>query len=90
MKLKGFHNIPICAVFSACEQPDLRQILQTYQDEYRHVRPFTTGNDLRALGLPPSPRYNEILSTLKQAWLDGQVQSEEEEKDLLHRLLEQE
>ena len=89
-KLEGFHNIPICAVYSACEQPNLRQILQIYQDEYRHVRPFTTGNDLRALGLPPSPRYNVILGSLKQAWLDGQIQSEAEEKDLLHRLLEQE
>lgn len=88
LELKGFHDIPICAVFSACEQPDLRKILQIYQKEYRHVRPFTTGNDLRALGLPPSPRYNEILSALKQAWLDGQVQSEMEEKDLLNRLLE--
>jgi tRNA nucleotidyltransferase/poly(A) polymerase len=89
-KLKGFHDIPVGAVSSACDQPDLRQILQIYQDEYRHVRPFTTGNDLRGLGLPPSPRYNEILSALKQAWLDGQVQTEEEERALLHRLLEEE
>jgi tRNA nucleotidyltransferase (CCA-adding enzyme) len=88
--LEGFHTIPIGAVFYACEQPELRQILKIYQDEYKHVRPLTTGGDLRALGMPPSPRYQVILSTLKNAWLDDQIHSEEEEKDLLHRLLQQE
>jgi len=89
-KLEGFHAIPIRSVFATCENPDLRQILQIYQDEYRHVRPFTTGKDLQALGLPPSPRYAAILSALKQAWLDGQVKSEVEEKVLLQKLLEKE
>ncbi len=89
-KLEGFHAISIGAVFSACEQPELRQILKIYQDGYRHVRPVITGGDLRALGMPPSPRYQVILSALKNAWLDGEIHSEEEEKDLLHRLLQQE
>ena len=77
------------AVFSACKQAESRQILGLYEHEYRHVRPFTTGNDLRALGLPPSPRYEVILSSLKNAWLDGNIQSEGEEKVLLQKLLEQ-
>lgn len=89
-KLEGFHAIPIRSVLATCEKPDLRQILQIYQDEYRHVRPFTTGKDLQALGLPPSPRYAAILNALKQAWLDGQVKSEVEEKVLLQKLLEKE
>ncbi len=88
-KLEGFHVIPIRAVLSTCTQPDLCQILKIYQDEYRHIRPFTTGADLRTLGLPPSPRYEIILSTLKNAWLDGKIQSEGEEKVLLQSLLEQ-
>jgi tRNA nucleotidyltransferase (CCA-adding enzyme) len=89
-KLEGFHAVSIRSVLATCENPDLRQILQIYQDEYRHVRPFTTGKDLQALGLPPSPRYAAILSALKQAWLDGQVKSEVEEKVLLQKLLEKE
>ena len=88
-QLGSFHVIPIRAVYAAHDQAGLRQILQTYEDTYRHVRPFTTGNDLRALGLPPSPRYEVILSALKNAWLDGKVQSETEEKQLLQNLLEQ-
>lgn len=89
-KLEGFHAVPIRSILATCENSDLRQILQIYQDEYRHVQPFTTGKDLQALGLPPSPRYAAILSALKQAWLDGQVKSEVEEKVLLQKLLEKE
>ena len=88
-QLENFHVTPIQAVYWACEQPELRQILQIFEDSYKHVRPFTTGNDLRALGLAPSPRYDVILSALKRAWLDGQIQSEAQEKDLLKSLLEQ-
>ncbi len=88
-QLETFHAIPMRAVHSACKQAESRQILELYEHEYRHVRPFTTGNDLRALGLPPSPQYEVILSSLKNAWLDGEIQSEGEEKVLLQKLLEQ-
>lgn len=88
-QLENYHTIPMRAVFSACKQAESRQILELYEHEYRHVRPFTTGNDLRALGLPPSPQYEVILSSLKNAWLDGEIQSEGEEKVLLQKLLEQ-
>ena len=88
--LESFHSIPMRAILASCENADFRQILHIYNEKYRHVRPITTGNDLRALGLPPSPRYEVILTALKQAWLDGQIESEREERDLLQRLLEQE
>ena len=88
-QLENYHTIPMRAVFSVCKQAESRQILELYEHEYRHVRPFTTGNDLRALGLPPSPQYEVILSSLKNAWLDGEIQSEGEEKVLLQKLLEQ-
>ncbi len=89
-KLGGFQKTPIRAVYAVCEQAELRQILDVYQEKYRHVRPFTTGAELRQLGLQPSPRFEVILTALKQAWLDGQVQSEAEEKTLLKELLKQE
>jgi len=87
--LEDFHNVPIRAVLSACEEPALRQILQAYRGSYQHLRPFTTGKDLRAFGLPPSPRYETILEALKNAWLDQEIQSEAEEKILLKKLLEE-
>ena len=87
--LEHFHPIPRCSVFAACDQEEQRQVLQTYEEVYRKVRPFTTGDDLRAFGLPPSPRYDIILSDLKRAWLDGELKSEDEEKAFLRQLLDQ-
>ena len=87
--LEHFHPIPRRSVFAACDQEELRQVLQTYEEVYRKVRPFTTGDDLRAFGLPPSPRYDIILSDLKRAWLDGELKSEDEEKAFLRQLLDQ-
>jgi hypothetical protein len=61
--------------------------LLSYISLWRHVRPTTTGNDLKAQGLPPGPRFGEILLRLRSAWLDGEVVNSAEEKELLARLL---
>jgi tRNA nucleotidyltransferase (CCA-adding enzyme) len=51
------------------------------------IKPKTNGDDLKERGLPPGPRYKRILSSLRQAWLDGAVRNESEEMDLLKKLL---
>ena len=61
--------------------------LTTYLTTWRRVKPHTTGDDLKSLGLPPGPKYKEILSRLRASWLDGEVSNEEEEKKLLEVLL---
>jgi tRNA nucleotidyltransferase (CCA-adding enzyme) len=65
----------------------LREQLWKYASQWSAVQPETTGDDLRKAGLRPSPIYGEILSTLRNAWLDGEVDAVEEEKALLDRLL---
>lgn len=52
-----------------------------------HVRPFSTGHDLKALGLPPGRHYKRILEDLRDARLEGQIKSEEEEAMLRERLV---
>ncbi len=56
--------------------------------DWRWVKPVTTGNDLRALGLPPGPAYGRILDRLRKAWLDDEVKSYAEEQALLQKLIE--
>ncbi len=82
---------PLASVYAlalVAEEGNLQDRLQRYAAKWRHVRPHTTGHDLRALGVPPGPRYKQILQTLRAAWLDGEVGSPEEEKALLQRLVE--
>jgi tRNA nucleotidyltransferase (CCA-adding enzyme) len=59
-----------------------------YYEEWRHIKTIITGDDLRALGLKPSPRYATLLDQLLAARLDGLVADEAEERALLQQLLE--
>jgi tRNA nucleotidyltransferase (CCA-adding enzyme) len=63
--------------------------LNDYLEKWRHTKPRTTGHDLKQLGLPPGPNYQNILRTLRSAWLDGEIDSENEETALLEHLLSQ-
>ena len=61
--------------------------LSEYLSKWQHVKPLTTGDDLKARGLAPGPRYGEILRHIRAAWLDGEVKSEEAESQLLAKIL---
>lgn len=83
-------HIPALTIFAHslhADNPKAKDNLRAYLDEWRHVKPLTDGHALRAQGLPPGPRYREILDALRDAWLDGEVASAEDEQALLERLL---
>jgi tRNA nucleotidyltransferase (CCA-adding enzyme) len=46
-----------------------------------------SGDDLRSLGLSPSPKYKEVFSLVLNAKLNGRVKNKEEELSLIKRLL---
>jgi tRNA nucleotidyltransferase/poly(A) polymerase len=75
---------------SSSEDENQLQPLRDYLDTYQRVKAHTTGEDLKARGLTPSPRYDTILKELKAAWLDGKINTYEEEISLLERLIEAE
>ncbi|MDP1716096.1 MAG: hypothetical protein Q8L41_15255 [Anaerolineales bacterium] len=61
--------------------------LLDYLSIWRHIKPHITGDDLIARGLQPGPRFGEILSQLRAAWLDGVVKDKDQENELLNTLL---
>ncbi len=67
----------------------LRRQLTRYEEDWRLRRPALTGRDLRRLGLPPGPRYRELLERLQIARWNGEVTSVDEERALLERLVEE-
>ena len=48
----------------------------TYKDTFR---PFTTGADLKKMGIQEGPVYKEILEKLKDAKVDMNLKTKEEE-----------
>ena len=54
-----------------------RQALQ-WPLERLNPAPLLTGDDLRELGIPAGPMYREILQSLRDRQLDGQLKSRDE------------
>ncbi len=79
----------VYAIFLGCTDASIRDSLHAYVTEWRHLRPQTSGHDLRERGLPPGPAYKQILARLRAAWLDGHIASVAEEQALLETLLDE-
>jgi len=88
--VERFDKFPLQAIYAtsvAARRGKPRQALEKYLMEWRHIKPKTTGNDLKKLGLEPGPKYLAILRKLRDAWLDGEVKNASEEKNLLKKIL---
>ncbi|MGD8753721.1 MAG: CBS domain-containing protein, partial [Anaerolineales bacterium] len=84
------NDLPITSVYSlylASSDSKLKNIFQLFTNQWRHMTPHTTGHELREMGLPPGPNYRLILIHLRNAWIDGEVKTVEQEKNLLNTLL---
>jgi tRNA nucleotidyltransferase (CCA-adding enzyme) len=75
------------AVYQVLPEEEIRNKISKYLLEWRYVEPRTTGHDLKKRGIPPGPRYAEILRRLRAAWLDGEVRTAEEELIMLDELI---
>jgi len=86
--LEGYSIKALEVLSMAVEDIETRNILTRYLVEWWHLKPKTTGHDLKKYGIPPGPKYTEILRRLRAAWLDGEVKTDAEEKALLKNLIE--
>jgi tRNA nucleotidyltransferase (CCA-adding enzyme) len=67
----------VLSVLSDSER--LRSRLALYEKRLSHVAPSLDGNDLKAMGVPPGPVYRVILERIRDALLDGQIATPEDE-----------
>jgi len=86
-RLEDLPEFSVYAV-SLSAKGNTKRALQDYLEKWRQIKPKTTGHDLKELGLPPGPKYQNILRELRNAWLDGHIKSAQEETELLKKLLQ--
>jgi tRNA nucleotidyltransferase (CCA-adding enzyme) len=86
---RAFTHTPDAALEMATRigSPALRRNAALYLLQWRYVRPATTGDTLRSMGVPPGPRYKQILDRLRAAWLDGELNTDDDEARLLETML---
>jgi tRNA nucleotidyltransferase (CCA-adding enzyme) len=70
-----------------CSDETLHAHLNEYLTRLQTRKPTTTGDDLKTLGLPPGPRYGEILTRLHRAYLDGEINNADQERILLSEII---
>jgi tRNA nucleotidyltransferase (CCA-adding enzyme) len=85
-------NVPLLAVCALNLQStsthwSVSESVSNYLSNWRHIKTKTTGHDLKKRGLPPGPAYQSILRRLREAWLDGEVKTAQEERALLESLI---
>jgi tRNA nucleotidyltransferase (CCA-adding enzyme) len=70
----------------AADDPRICERIDLFRTRLRQISPELTGRDLARLGIPPGPRYREILAQLQNARLDGTVSNRTQEEELVQRL----
>jgi tRNA nucleotidyltransferase (CCA-adding enzyme) len=67
----------------------VRARLWRYETELRHIQPMVDGTYLKELGLKPSPLFSKLLTAVRDARLNGEIHTMEEEKALIARMLQE-
>lgn len=80
----------LALMWLATDSSQVRQLLEHYAREWRHIQPELNGDDLRQLGFKPGPIFRDILSSLKEARIDGDATTREEEIALVRGTFEPE
>jgi tRNA nucleotidyltransferase (CCA-adding enzyme) len=85
-----FHGLPLDVLLylaARARREEVRRFVSHYVTHLRQVRSTLDGDGLAALGLEPGPRFRDILDRLLTARLDGEVTSDDGERDLAIRLI---
>ncbi len=88
--LDKISKLSIYAVYLGTSEPRYKGIMSRYLSSWQHVESTITGKDLHEAGLAPGPRYSEILTTIRDALLDGIISTKKDEQNLLRDLLARE
>ncbi len=85
--LAPFSADVIFVCWQASEESLLRKRLELFRSELRRVTPLLDGNRLRSMGLPPGPLYTKVLGALRDAKLDGKVETLHDEEEMARELI---
>ena len=74
-------------IMARTRSEDIKKAISSYITHHDAYRPFMTGNDLKKLGVPEGPLYKEVLEKLKDAKVDMNLKTKEEESHFVDTYL---
>jgi tRNA nucleotidyltransferase (CCA-adding enzyme) len=85
--LEGLSREALLFIMARTRSQEVRKAISNYITHHDSFKPFTTGNDLKKLGVPEGPLYKEILEDLKDAKIDMNLKTKEAESHYLETYL---
>lgn len=67
-------------MMSKAKTEQTKKNISLYLTQYRDVKTYFTGDDLKRLGISPGPVYKRLLTALLQARMDGEIYTREDEE----------
>ncbi|MHC1772084.1 MAG: CBS domain-containing protein [Flexilinea sp.] len=65
----------------------MREVIRKFITKWQYIKPYTNGTDLKALSYPPGDWISATLKRLRNAWIDEEISSREEEMKTLDFIL---
>jgi tRNA nucleotidyltransferase (CCA-adding enzyme) len=84
--LDGAGDEALFVAWAAAESKLAARQIRRYVCRLRGVRPELDGKYLKSVGVKPGPELGRILDTLRDALLDGEVKTREEQEALVKKL----
>jgi tRNA nucleotidyltransferase (CCA-adding enzyme) len=85
--LRPYSSLALFILWVATDSETVRGQLELYHRELQYVRPEIDGEYLKkGMHIPPGPVYGRLLTAVRDARLDGEVGSMEEERALVERM----
>ncbi|OGO21092.1 MAG: hypothetical protein A2Y54_00595 [Chloroflexi bacterium RBG_16_51_16] len=85
--LEKIPDLAVLAVYLADKNKVTRKAIHNFLVSWRYIKPHTTGHKLKDLGIKPGKKYSLLLKRLRSAWLDGEISSPTQERQLLEKLI---
>ncbi|XTZ10899.1 MAG: CBS domain-containing protein [cyanobacterium endosymbiont of Rhopalodia yunnanensis] len=86
-KLFNSYQLPILILVAVRSSKQIRRTIWEYITKWSNIQPLLNGNDLKAMGYKPGPKYKIILDRLLSAYLDKKIQTKEEAEKLVKQMM---
>lgn len=86
-QLEHISEMALATILVVHDDQNLKNKINAYLDKWQSIKAITTGHDLQKLGLKPGPKFKIILDQLRDARLNGEIKTDQEEIRLRDSLI---
>jgi tRNA nucleotidyltransferase (CCA-adding enzyme) len=85
--LSGLTDETLLILMAKSKGDTVKRHVSAFLTSYQYTKPVLTGTDLTAMGLKPGPQFKKILAQLLDARLNGDVQTDTDERQVVQQMV---